>query len=137
MRIFVATAILAGTAFWLMSANASQFLEGRITRSDVMESPSVSRLVASEYKLGKAFNQLMTNLDETGKRKLSSAQRAWKKYSQAECDYTSTASPAAPIHPMSYNECLLVMNVERTADLRHQMQWLELLDIGIGKAEQP
>jgi uncharacterized protein YecT (DUF1311 family) len=131
MKILLVIMFIAITTLLIVNANAQQYLEGRVTSSDVIERPSIHSLLKSQIKMDTLYDKLAQKLDDIGKNKLSIAQKSWKKYSQAECDFTVNYSPAQPLHPISYNECLLVMNIERTTELEYQLQWMDLLDPGM------
>lgn len=118
-------ALLSATVL-VVSANAQQAaLQGRV--SNIIEEPK-SRVEISEQKLNNTYQHLAALLDKGGRKKLAVAQQTWREYSKAECDFTTRYAPAEPLHPLTYPECLMVMNTERTADLQYQLEWLRLLD---------
>lgn len=114
--------------FW-MSASAQDYLKGHVILKSAPENMS-SRYLESQQELNDTYRELFEKLDTVGKQKLNTAQTTWRNYSIAECDFKIHRSAVEPLHPMSYNECLISMNSERTDDLRNELQWHEMLTSG-------
>lgn len=114
--------------FW-MSASAQDFLKGHIIHNIPREAMA-DRYLESRKQLDDTYQELFRQLDQIGRQKLDMAQTAWRRYSVAECDFKIHHSAVEPLHPMTYNECLIGMNVERTADLSNELQWHQLLSPG-------
>jgi hypothetical protein len=130
------SALLAGMLIFWVGAKSQPYLEasnnpglsGHISRSDVVEYATGNALLDSQLRTEMTYQKLSKQLDDVGREKLFTAQQAWTTYSRANCDFTSHYSPADPLHPTTYNDCLVVMNTERFADLQYQLQWFILLD---------
>lgn len=129
MRIWISVLASASLALWWMSASAQDYLQGRVTQNQPPETMA-ERYVESQAQLLETYQELLDRLDQTGRVKLEVAQKAWRTFSVAECDFKIHRSAAEARHPMSYNECLIGMNTERTADLENELQWHQLLTPG-------
>jgi len=93
-------------------------LEGRVHWDE-----QGNRYVDSEEILNKTYEVLHQVLDPLALQKLDIAQKAWQQFKVAECDFKINHSAESPIHPMTYNECIIVMNLERAVDLQSEIQW--------------
>jgi uncharacterized protein YecT (DUF1311 family) len=131
IRIFVIV-LLAGALVALSNVTAKSHLEGRVT---VSRDALPNQFLESEKRLQNTYNELSSKLEPEGQKKLGIAQSAWKRFKAAECDFDATSSAESPLHPMSYTECLTVMNAERTADLQYELQWHQYLDPSYSKNE--
>lgn len=99
---------------------ANGHLQGRVTYRPEIQA---ERYFQAEEELQTAYGVLRRTLEPVAEKKLDVAQRAWERFKVAECDFKINHSAESPLHPMSYNECLMSMNRERTVDLEAEIQW--------------
>ena len=85
---------------------------------------------AKEYKraddeLNKVYQQLMSKLgDEGHKSALKSAQLAWLKYRDANCDFESYLNRGGSIYSVIVTECKTSMTASRTREMKQQLKQL-------------
>jgi uncharacterized protein YecT (DUF1311 family) len=83
--------------------------------------------VGRQYKtaddeLNRVYRQLMSKLDDEGhKAALKTAQQAWIKYRDANCDFESYLSRGGTMEPVSHYGCLTWMTAARTKELREAL----------------
>jgi uncharacterized protein YecT (DUF1311 family) len=81
-----------------------------------------------EYKkadaaLNAAYKQLMTKLDDEGERTVfKTAQQAWIKFRDAECEAESFQNKGGTIYPMVYSGCLTTLTQERTKQIKELIE---------------
>lgn len=79
---------------------------------------------AREYKkadgaLNAVYKQLMAKIDDEGERgALKTAQQAWIKYRDANCEFESYLNKGGTMYSMVYDGCLTALTEERTRHLR-------------------
>jgi uncharacterized protein YecT (DUF1311 family) len=82
---------------------------------------SLKKLADADAELNKAYRQLVSRLDDKKwETKLRSAQQAWIKYRDANCDYVSEFSGGGSAVTFEYNFCLADMTDARAKEL-HEM----------------
>jgi len=82
---------------------------------------SLKKLAEADAELNKAYRQLVSRLgDKKWEMKLRTAQRAWIKYRDANCDYASEFSGGGSAVTFEYNFCLADMTAARAKEL-HKM----------------
>jgi uncharacterized protein YecT (DUF1311 family) len=75
----------------------------------------------ADAELNKVYKQLMSKLDDEGHQAaLKSAQQAWIRYRDTNCEYESYLNRGGTIHSVVYTGCLTRMTKERTTELRGQ-----------------
>ena len=82
-----------------------------------------------EYKQGddelnRVYRKLMAKIgnDEGRKTALKTAQQAWIKYRDANCDYASYLNRGGTIEPVIRYNCMTSMTVSRTKELREYLE---------------
>lgn len=65
-------------------------------------------------------SRIASGLQESGKRQLLEAQRAWERYRDAECRYRQANFPSMT----SASDCQRALTRERAKDLSQQLDWL-------------
>lgn len=73
-------------------------------------------IMASTYKLA------LANQDETGKKLLLEAQRAWIKYKEAHCKSASNQYEGGSMQPLIYYSCLTELTEERMTKLKAYLE---------------
>lgn len=82
---------------------------------------SLKKLAAADAELNNAYRQLVSRLDDKKwETKLRTAQQAWIKYRDANCDSVSEFSGGGSAVTFEYNFCLADMTVARAKEL-HEM----------------
>lgn len=82
---------------------------------------SLKKLADADAELNKTYRQLVSRLgDKKWEAKLRTAQQAWIKYRDANCDYESEFSGGGSAVTFEYNFCLADMTAARTKEL-HEM----------------
>jgi uncharacterized protein YecT (DUF1311 family) len=81
-----------------------------------------------EYKqaddeLNRVYRQLMAKLDDEGRKTaLKTAQQAWIKYRDANCDFASYLNRGGTKEPVVRYNCMTGMTVARTKELREYLE---------------
>jgi len=76
----------------------------------------------ADAELNSVYRQLMSSLsDRESESALKTAQQAWLKYRDANCEFETFDSRGGTIHPVAYSFCLAHMTSTRTKELREQM----------------
>jgi uncharacterized protein YecT (DUF1311 family) len=83
--------------------------------------------LAADAELNKVYKQLSGKLDEEERALLKNAETAWLKYRDANCEYESAFYRGGTLRPAIYSFCLARMTSERTAELKQQIESLEML----------
>jgi uncharacterized protein YecT (DUF1311 family) len=128
MKIWLPVLLGVNLALLWMNASAQDYLQGHVLLDRPPETMA-ARYFESQQTLNSAYQELFQKLDSLGQRKLDTAQTNWHHYSIAECDFKIDRSAVETLHPMTYNECLIGMNSERTEELRYELQWREMLTV--------
>ena len=83
---------------------------------------SLKKLAGADAELNKAYRQLVSRLgDKKWAVKLRTAQQAWIKYRDANCDYVSEFSGGGSAVTFEYNFCLADMTAARTKELQEML----------------
>lgn len=122
MRIIILIAIVF-SLLTLGSTLGKERLQGHIQWDS-----EGTRYHEAENMLAVTYGSLQKILDPLAFQKLQIAQNAWEKFKVAECDFKINHSADSPIHPMTYNECIIVMNLDRAVDLQSEIQWQMMLN---------
>src|ERR1700759_607753 len=73
----------------------------------------------ADAALNAVYKQFMTKLDDEGERAIfKTAQQAWIKFRDAECEAESFQNKGGTIYPMVYNGCVTTLTQERTKQLK-------------------
>jgi len=84
--------------------------------------------VGKEYRkvdaeLNRVYKQLMAKLEDEGeKAALKTAQQAWLKYRDSNCEFESYENKGGTIYPIVYTSCLSAMTNTRTKELRELLK---------------
>jgi uncharacterized protein YecT (DUF1311 family) len=88
----------------------------------------IDECVGKEYKkvdaeLNRVYKQLMAKLEDEGaKTALKTAQQAWLKYRDLNCEFESYENKGGTIYPIVYTGCLSAMTTTRTKELREMLK---------------
>ncbi len=73
----------------------------------------------ADAELNSVYRRLMSKLgDEGHKAALRTAQQAWIKYRDANCEFEAYLNRGGTIYPVVYTSCLSAMTTARTKELR-------------------
>lgn len=73
---------------------------------------------AADARLNAAYRKVTGRLtEESARRSLVEAQRAWIRFRDAECGFDTNVYEGGSIRPMMVSECLKRLTEQRTADL--------------------
>jgi len=90
---------------------------------------SLKKLAAADAELNKTYRQLVSKLgDKKWGVKLRTAQQAWIKFRDANCDYVSEFSGGGSAVTYEYNFCLADMTVARTKELQQMLNQIKERD---------
>jgi uncharacterized protein YecT (DUF1311 family) len=80
----------------------------------------------ADAELNSVYKQLMSKLtDEGHKAALKTAQQAWIKYRDANCEFEAYLNRGGTIYPVVYTGCLSAMTMNRTKELRELIEQQE------------
>jgi uncharacterized protein YecT (DUF1311 family) len=88
----------------------------------------IDECVGKEYQkvdaeLNRVYKQLMAKLEDEGeKAALKTAQQAWIKYRDLNCEFESYENKGGTIYPIVYTGCLSAMTATRTKELRELLK---------------
>lgn len=92
---------------------------------------SLKQLAEADTELNKVYRQLVSRLgDKTWEMKLRTAQQAWIKYRDANCDYVSEFSGGGSASGFEYNFCLADMTTARAKELHEMLNKIKARDGG-------
>jgi uncharacterized protein YecT (DUF1311 family) len=77
---------------------------------------------ATDAKLNKTYQDFMSKLDESEKAQLKTAQLAWLKYRDANCEFVADQYKGGTMRPMIAAICLADVTNNRTIELKAQMK---------------
>jgi uncharacterized protein YecT (DUF1311 family) len=90
---------------------------------------SLKKLAEADAELNKAYRQLVSRLgDKKWEAKLRTAQQAWIKYRDANCDYVSEFSGGGSAVTFEYNFCLADMTTARAKELQEMLNKIKERD---------
>ena len=90
-----------------------------------MKQCSAKKYKQADDELNKIYQQLMSKLDDEGhKSALKSAQLAWLKYRDANCDFESYLNRGGSIYSVIVTECKTSMTASRTREMKQQLKQL-------------
>jgi uncharacterized protein YecT (DUF1311 family) len=88
-----------------------------------MKQCSGSKYKQADAELNKVYQQLLSKLDDEGhKAALKTAQLAWLKYRDTNCDFEGYLNRGGTIYPVVITECMTSMTISRTKELRQQIK---------------
>jgi uncharacterized protein YecT (DUF1311 family) len=111
--------ILIGTA---IASPAAAIPPGCNDQSNQMELDICAdqEFKAADTVLNQTYAEIQKRLaeDADGKKRLTTAQKAWIGFRDAECDFQTYLTKDGSIHPMLVSECLTTMTKKRTEELK-------------------
>ncbi len=122
---------LLSFAMLIMFGALSGLAEPQKTKDPCANAQTTSEMrdcAGREYKqadeeLNRVYRQLMAKLDDEGRKTaLRTAQQAWIKYRDANCDFASYLNRGGTIEPVVRYNCMTGMTVARTKELREYLE---------------
>ena len=90
-----------------------------------MKQCSGTKYKQADAELNKVYQQLMSKLDDEGhKASLKTAQLAWLKYRDTNCDFDGYLNRGGTIYSVVITECMTSMTTSRTRQLKDQIKQL-------------
>lgn len=83
------------------------------------------RYKQADEELNKVYQRLMSKLSADEKTSLKTAQQAWLKYRDTNCDFESFMYRGGTMAPLVEAECMVAMTNSRTKELKQQIEDLE------------
>jgi uncharacterized protein YecT (DUF1311 family) len=92
---------------------------------DIVEC-SLKKLAEADADLNKTYRELMAKLDDKKwELKLRTAQQAWIKYRDANCDFVMELSGGGSASTFEFNFCLVDVTTARTKELRETLNQIK------------
>ena len=92
---------------------------------DIVEC-SLKKLAEADADLNKTYRELMAKLgDRKSELKLRTAQQAWIKYRDANCDFVMELSGGGSASTFEFNFCLVDVTTARTKELRETLNQIK------------
>jgi uncharacterized protein YecT (DUF1311 family) len=79
----------------------------------------------ADQELNRVYKQLMARLEGEHKNKLKTAELAWIKYRDLNCECESFINEGGSIYPLVYNSCLTNMTNNRIKELKEYLAALD------------
>ena len=118
MRNFVAgLSLIAAMAAWAGSGRSQSQME--LTQQSGEEYRNADR------KLNAVYSSLAAKLSPASKASLQTAQLAWIRFRDQECEFESINTVGGSIHSMMASICLTRLTDQRTKDLERQLNCQE------------
>jgi uncharacterized protein YecT (DUF1311 family) len=108
------------------SVNPAQNQKSQDPCANAQTTSEMRDCAGKEYKqadaeLNKVYKQLMSKLEDEGHQAaLKSAQQAWIRYRDTNCEYEGYLNRGGTIYSVVHTGCLTRMTKERTTELRRQ-----------------
>jgi uncharacterized protein YecT (DUF1311 family) len=115
MRVWFAAAAVLALALVPTAADAG--CGAPMTTVEMIECASVD-LKAADDALNRVYKERMNGADELGRDLLRTAQRAWIKFRDAECELERDSARGGTLAPILQLSCLTHLTKRRTNDLR-------------------
>lgn len=112
--------------FLMASNNAAQTQQTHDPCADAQTTVEMRDCAGKDYRkadaeLNAVYKQLMASLsDKEQQASLKTAQQAWLKYRDANCEFAAFENRGGTIYPVVYTSCLAAMTGARTKELREQ-----------------
>lgn len=84
-----------------------------------------------EEKQKELIKKLLTRMSTNGQTKLHKAQKAWKLYRKAQCEFETFGTIDGSINPMVYANCLDYLTKQQNKKLAYQLN-CEEYDVSCG-----
>lgn len=89
---------------------------------------SAKKYKQADDELNSVYRRLLSKLDDESHRTtLRTAQQAWLKYRDSNCDFVSYLNRGGSIYAVIVTECMTSMTSSRTKELKEQIKDLESL----------
>jgi len=93
-----------------------------------MKMCSARKYKEADDELNKVYRALMSKLDDEGhKTSLKTAQQAWLKYRDSNCDFESYLNRGGTIYSVVVSGCMTSMTNSRTKELKEEIAALDAL----------
>ena len=127
------SALFASIIFCFLMATSAAAQSGQAPDpcSDAQTTVEMRDCAGKEYKkadaeLNSVYKQLMSKLMDAGHQTaLKTAQQAWIKYRDANCEFEAYLNRGGTIYPVVYTGCLSAMTTNRTKELRELIEQQE------------
>jgi uncharacterized protein YecT (DUF1311 family) len=124
MRLWATCALLVLAVLGIGSAQAQ---EKKDPCADAQSQAEMNMCWGKEYKaadaeLNKTYQDFMSKLDESEKVQLKSAQLAWLKYRDANCEFVADQYKGGTMRPMIAAICLADVTNARVNELKSQIK---------------
>lgn len=84
---------------------------------------SAKKYKQADAELNNVYRRLLSKLDDEGHRTtLRTAQQAWLKYRDSNCDFVSYLNRGGSIYSVIVTECMTNMTSSRTKELKEQIE---------------
>jgi uncharacterized protein YecT (DUF1311 family) len=124
MKFLSPVLLLSVTAPITLQAQRDPCKEGDTTFE--MKQCSAKKYKQANAELNKVYQKLMSKLDDEGhKASLKTAQLAWLKYRDSNCDFESYLNRGGSIYSVIATECMTAMTVSRTKEMQGQIKSLD------------
>ena len=91
-----------------------------------MKMCSARKYKQADDELNKVYRKLILKLDDEGhKASLKTAQVAWLKYRDTNCDFESYLNRGGSIYSVIVSDCMTSMTNSRTKELKEQIESLD------------
>jgi uncharacterized protein YecT (DUF1311 family) len=91
-----------------------------------MKMCAAKRYKQADDELNKVYRELMSKLEDEGhKATLKTAQQAWLKYRDGECDFVSYLNRGGTIYSVVQTECMTSLTNSRIKELKEDIKDLE------------
>jgi uncharacterized protein YecT (DUF1311 family) len=84
-----------------------------------------AELRKSDERLNTVYKALLAKVSEAGKTKLQTAQQAWLRFRDQECEFETMGTVGGSIHSMIVAGCLTRLTDQRVKDLEAQLNCKE------------
>lgn len=136
MKTLTLTTLIIASFFLTLSSFAQERVKkdpcDKATESGVtvdLVECSLKKLAQADTELNRTYRQLVPRLgDKKWETKLRTAQQAWIKYRDANCDYVSEFSGGGSAVTFEYNFCMADMTTARTKELQEMLRQIKERD---------
>ena len=91
-----------------------------------MKQCAAKKFKQADDELNTVYRRLMAKLDDEGhKTSLKTAQQAWLKYRDTNCEFESYLNRGGTIYSLVVSDCMTVMTTSRTSEMKEQIKRLE------------
>ena len=126
MKLFGLAMLLLVTVASASQTQKSDPCKGETTFE--MKQCAAKRYKQADDELNVVYRRLMSKLDDEGhKTSLKTAQQAWLKYRDGNCEFESYLNRGGTIYSVVLTECMTSLTTSRTKELKQQIDRLEQL----------